>query len=66
MPSEAGHPTWLHFQKNLIAAADAHHFEWPISLKRVAGSPAPEKGEDGEAEQEGVQGFAPAPGELRF
>jgi hypothetical protein len=53
------------FQKNLIAAADAHHLMADFVEARggIAGA---EKGEDGEAEQEGVQGFAPAPGELRF
>src|SRR5580658_7423930 len=42
MPSESGQPTWLH-SRRIWLQLQMHIIWWPISLKRVAGSPAPRK-----------------------
>src|SRR5580704_19665249 len=42
MPSESGQPTWLH-SRRIWLQPQMHIIWWPISLKRVAGSPAPRK-----------------------
>src|SRR5271170_6552019 len=40
MPSEAGQPTWLH-SRRIWLQPQMHIIWWPISVKRLAGSPAP-------------------------
>src|SRR5580658_10430694 len=42
MPSEAGQPTWLH-SRRIWLQPQIHIIWWPISLKRLAGSPAPRR-----------------------
>src|SRR5580704_588892 len=42
MPSESGQPTWLH-SRRIWLQPQMHIIWWPISVKRVAGSPAPRK-----------------------
>jgi len=42
MPSESGQPTWLH-SRRIWLQPQMHMIWWPRSVKRVAGSPAPEK-----------------------
>ncbi|MFZ0953869.1 MAG: hypothetical protein WAN17_16480, partial [Candidatus Sulfotelmatobacter sp.] len=49
------------FQKNLFAAADAHHAMADFVEAR-GGISSAEKNEDGEAEQEGLGSFAASPG----
>jgi hypothetical protein len=53
------------FQKNLVAAADAHHLMADFS-EAGGGISSAEECEDSGTEQDGLEHPAPVPGELRF
>ncbi len=59
MPSEVGAADVVAFQKNLIAAADAHHLVADF-VEAGGGIAGAEESEDGGAEQEGVHCLAVA------
>jgi hypothetical protein len=53
------------FEENLVATADAHHLVADFG-EAGGGVSGAEEGEDGGAEQEGLDDLAPVPADLRF